>query len=282
VETNEAIKANFLEQGYHVVHGTLSPERTKEVREFLIEKFNEKYPNENLMEANIIFDHLCLYPNLIDTITNDKLVSALKAILGEDFLLMPPASCIRNSFWRLHTDLTTMEGHGYPIGTRPDFLGVAIGTYLQDCDEQGGGMFVVPRTHKYRDPLVKRRELEKGIGVPWFSNITRKLTKNRFPHYEDYSAFEKGGFDLPTKAGDTVIIDMRILHRGSIPTAKERIRTKLGIFNTAVARTDTDLLEYWLEYLVHSDRDHPFHYLRENRNIDELKQAANKCGFSAL
>ena len=75
-------------------------------------------------------------------------------------------------------------------------------------------------------------------------------------------------------------MDMKILHRGSLPKM-ERNETKIGIFNLAMARTDTDILDYWMEYL-YSDYDHPFHYLKQERNIQPLQRAAANLGFTAL
>lgn len=280
------IKDNFMKTGYHLIPQVIDTTRLLEVRAFLEQEFRKKFPQEelfprkDLVNADIIFDYLCLYPELIDLITHKSIIDTVKAILGEHFYLMPPASCIRNSFGRLHTDLTTMTRQGYPIGERDDFLGIVIAIYLQDNDEQGGGMFVVPGSHMCKDPLVERRQLENGIDVPFFSRVLRKLTNNKYPAYEDYSVFEKGGFDIPTKLGDVAILDMRILHRGSLPKVK-RTKTKIGIFNLAMKHTDTDILDYWMNYL-YSDEDHPFHYLKEERNIQPLKEAAEKLGFIAL
>ena len=281
-----SIKTEFMKNGYYIIPGAIERDRILEVRALLEKEFKKKFPQENLFsrkdlaKTDIIRDYLCVYPELIDLITNQSVVNIVKAILGENFYLMPPASCIRNSFGRLHTDLTTMTRHGYPIGLRDDFLGIVINIYLQDNDEQGGGIFIVPGSHKSKDPLIERRNLENGIGVPFFSKVLRKLTRNRYPAYEDYSIFEEGGVDVPSKIGDVTIMDMKILHRGSLPKM-ERNETKIGIFNLAMARTDTDILDYWMEYL-YSDYDHPFHYLKQERNIQPLQRAAANLGFTAL
>ena len=283
IQSPEAIRADFREKGYYLVKGALSRERILEVREFLLDEFNRKFPEENLDEANVIFNYPGLYPHLIDVIANERIVSALKIILGENYVLMPPASCIRNSFWDLHTDVTTMTSQGFPIGQRPDFTGVAIGTYLQDSSEQGGGMFVVPGTHKLKkDPLVRQKKLLKGIDVPLGSRLLRKLTGNRFPRYEDFSAFEKGGIDLEHEMGDTLILDMRLLHRGSKPQpGVKRTDTKLGIFNLAASWGDGSLIDYWMDYL-YSPFYHASYAIREDRNFEPLKRAAEKAGFTAL
>lgn len=278
--SQETIRADFREKGYALFPGVISRERALEIREFLLREFAREFPGENYGEADIIFDHLRKFPNLLDTVTNPRLVEALKIILGEQIILMPPASCLRNSFWNLHTDVTTMTSQGCLVAQRPDFTGVAVAIYLQDNDEQGGGMFVVPGTHKLEeDPLVEQKLRLKGIGVPITHRLMRRLTGNRFPRYEDFSAYEKGGIDIPSKMGDALIMDMRLLHRGSQPgPGVKRDRTKLGIFTTVTAPGEGDYIDYWMEYL-HSDHDHPFHYLKEGRNIDSLREAAIEAGF---
>ena len=279
-QSPEAIRADFQEKGYALFPGVISRERALEIRKFLLGEFEREFPNENYDEADIIFDHLRKFPNLLDTITHPRMVEALKVILGDKIVLMPPASCIRNSFWNLHTDVTTMTSQGYLVAQRPDFTGVAVAIYLQDNDEQGGGMFVVPGTHKLKeDPLVEQKLRLKGIGVPFIHRILRRLTNNRFPRYEDFSAYEKGGIDIPSKMGDALVMDMRLLHRGAQPRpGVKKKRTKLGIFTTVTAPGEEDYLDYWMEYLL-SDHDHPFHYLKEDRNIDPLREAAIEAGF---
>ncbi len=283
IESADVIRADFHKNGYYLVKGALSRERILEIRSFLLKEFQRKFPNENLDEADVIFNYTGLYPHLLDVITNERIVSTLKIILGEDYVLMPPASCIRNSFWNLHTDVTTMTSQGFAIGERPDFSGVAIGTYLQNSGEQGGGMFVVPGTHKLeKDPLIKQKMRQKGFGIPPAHRVLRRLTGDRFPNYNDYSAYEKGGLDLTHEMGDMLILDMRLLHRGSKPKpGVKRRETKLGLFNLAAAPGESDFIDYWMNYL-YSDHYHAARAIKQNRNVGPLKKAAEKVGFTAL
>jgi hypothetical protein len=273
--SKESFLATFNEKGYYLLPGILSPERVLEIRKFLEEKFNEKFQDEDLIRDDTIPDHLCLYPELIDTFINDQLLEVIKSLVGDDFVLLS-VSCIRNSFKVLHTDLTTAEGVGVHFFLRPDFNAITIGIYLQDCKDEGGGLFVVPGSHKKRDPLVKQRQLAKGIGVPVLAKIMRKMTGGRFPKYEDYSIFEKGGINLPTKAGDAVVFDMRILHRGSKAIAK-RETTKFALFYHISASGQS--CDEHIEFLL-SEHGHP--YLREPRNPEIVKKAAQNAGFTAI
>lgn len=207
--------ATFDARGYQLVRGVLAPGRVEEIRSRLAQGFRERFEDEDLVRADIIPDHMVLYPELVDTFFNDRLLGAIKALIGGELVLLA-FSAIRNSYKRLHSDITTADGAGARFFLAPDFRALTIGIYLQDHDEQGGGLFVVPGSHKHRDPIVERRRLEQ-------------LTGDEVPHYADYSPFERGGLDLPTRAGDAVIFDMRLLHRGSSAIAA-RTRTKLAMF----------------------------------------------------
>ena len=204
-----------------------------------------------------------------------RLIDLLRIALGHEFVLLS-TSCIRNSYKRLHTDLTTAESVGATFHLLPDFNAITVGVYLQNHDAQGGGLFLVPESHRQRDPLVRRRHLEQGIGVPWHGKIIRQLTGSNFPRYGDYSSCEEGGINLPIHAGDAVIFDMRILHRGSKATAKRKI-TKFAMFYhlSAIGESCDEHIKF-----LFSEHGHP--YLREPRNPEPVQQLARQAGFTAI
>lgn len=203
----------FETDGYQLVRGVVRAERVAEIRALLAQQFRERFADEDLLRADVIPDHMVLFPELVDTFFNDTLLTAIRTRIGDPFVLLA-FSAIRNSYKRLHSDITTADGAGAQFFLQPDFKALTIGIYLQDHDEQGGGLFVVPGSHTRRDPIVKRRQLEAG---------------GRYPEYGDYSEFERGGYDLPTRAGDAILFDMRLLHRGSKPTTT-RTRSKFALF----------------------------------------------------
>ena len=123
--------AELAETGYLLVPGVIDPARVAEVRAFLHARFKERFADEDLLRADIIPDHLCLYPELIDTLVNDRLIGAIESLFGKGFVLLT-VSAIRNSYKRLHTDITTAEGAGAVFHLRPDFHALTVGIYLQD------------------------------------------------------------------------------------------------------------------------------------------------------
>lgn len=266
----------FQTQGYHLVRNVLSPARVAEVRAFLKTQFDQRYQDEDLMRTDVLYDFHCAFPELFDTFANSKLVNTLNLLLGQGFVLLPAVHCLRNSFAQLHTDTTTIEALANDWVAKPDFKFVTVGIYLQDCDEQGGGLFVVPGTHRNPDPIVKRRQLSDGKGVPFFSKVLRKLTHDRFPNYSDYSKYEKGGLNLPTKAGDAAVFSMRILHRGSAAVA-ERRTSKMGLFFHA-----TPPGPYVQDFLRYCDSRKDQNHLRGARNLAPLQKAAEPFGFTVL
>lgn len=254
----------------------LSPERVVEIRNFLQVQFSKKYGDEDLKRTDVLLDFLCAYPELMDTFVNDKFLKPLKVLLGEGFVLMPALHVLRNSFGNLHTDTTTIEGQNLHFVLKPEFNAVTVVIYLQDREAQGGGLFVVPGSHKNPDPVVRLRRLGNGEGRPFFQKVMRKLTGDRYPTYSNYSHYEKGGFDLQTRAGDGVIFNMRMLHRGSKATA-ERKTTKIGLYFHAIS--NGPLVDEYMRYL----RSRPdYRFLQEARNLGPLQAAAERSGFVAL
>lgn len=258
VASDEGPRPTFDALGYQLVRGVLAPSRVEEVRALLERGFVERFEDEDLIRADIIPDHMVLYPELVDTFFNETLLDAIKALVGEELVLLA-FSAIRNSYKRLHSDITTADGAGAKFFLEPDFRALTIGIYLQDHDEQGGGLFVVPGSHKHRDPIVERRRLEQ-------------LTGHKVPHYADYSPFERGGHDLPTRAGDAVIFDMRLLHRGSSAVAP-RTRTKLAMFyHVSPPGQNCD------EHLAFLHTPDGHEHLNEVRDLEPLIAAARGTG----
>ncbi|NEQ88256.1 MAG: hypothetical protein F6K26_52445, partial [Moorea sp. SIO2I5] len=87
---------------------------------------------------------------------------------------------------------------------------------------------------------------------------------------------EGGGINLPTKAGDAITFDVRILHRGSKATVKREL-TKYAMFYHLCAVGDS--CDQHIKFLF-SEHGHP--YFREPRTPQLVLQAAREAGFSAI
>ncbi|NES86627.1 MAG: hypothetical protein F6K10_37685 [Moorea sp. SIO2B7] len=95
-DSKEILLKNIHVQGYHLLPELLSLDIVKEARNFLKEKFEEKFVDEELERDDTISDCLCVYPELMDTFFNDRLLESIRMALGDKFVLLS-ASCIRNS-----------------------------------------------------------------------------------------------------------------------------------------------------------------------------------------
>lgn len=82
------------------------------------------------------------------------MITPFKALLGDDFLLIPNSSVLVNRYNAIHTDTTNVEIEGFSDHRSKDFCIVTIGIYLQDSDV-ARGLQVVFGTHHLPDPFVK-------------------------------------------------------------------------------------------------------------------------------
>jgi len=100
------------------------------------------------------------------------------------------------------------------------FIVIEIGIYLQDNDEFGGGLRLVPETHRLPDPYVgllkKKHATRKAVDSSLVKRTLKTLSRGRLYGWRDRE-FETvpGEIDIPTKAGDVIIWDVRIVHRAS-------------------------------------------------------------------
>ena len=88
----------------------------------------------------------------------EKLISALKEILGENFIFLPDSSIHKNRRNVMHTDTTSWIQAGMDLyGMENDFRMVTMGIYGQDS-EGGQGLRLVQGSHKIKDPFLSIRK----------------------------------------------------------------------------------------------------------------------------
>src|SRR5439155_24724704 len=147
----------FDKEGYLLVRDILTPEQVAELRAFFRPKFNQP-PDKRLpgdSETGLV-DIFSRYPQIRWLLFNERLLGVLKAIAGEDFVLMPESFAILNSFGRWHKDTTPWEKKsGRKIHWEDGYRLVGFAFYLQDnTEEYGGGLDVEPRSHLDADRFV--------------------------------------------------------------------------------------------------------------------------------
>jgi ectoine hydroxylase-related dioxygenase (phytanoyl-CoA dioxygenase family) len=156
-------------------------------------------------------------PGLVSVLFRDVIVAALVDAVGSGFSLFPNFTVRADIHAPWHFDAGFLRAPG---GGRSDFVQCSV--YLQDNDAiEGGGLDVVPRSHQ----LASVDELR-------VDEVIRMIRERQM---------------LPTHAGDMLVWDARLLHRGT-PASSQSARRKFGIHWTA-SRADADA-ETFLRHLV--------------------------------
>ena len=299
--TDEALAAavqEFEETGYTVLKGVIPPPRVEELRAFLTERFTDpQTPNLTPQPSDLqikmgvevigntaLSDLFVVCPETLDVFANPSVVAALKGILGEDFIMLPDSVAHWNCYNVLHADTTTAEQKGWMYHKDPGYRIVVVGLYLQDnLNGSGGGLYLVPNSHQQQDPLVELRNLlPKRISKrekSFWRRLLYRLSFKRLFNYEKAFLDAPGGFDLPTRAGDMIIFDMRMIHRSSFPGNKT-LRNAGGKFSIFIhcSRNNAQSRQY-IEYLRTKTLVDFLEVPRDTRAQDELAQ---KYGFTAL
>jgi ectoine hydroxylase-related dioxygenase (phytanoyl-CoA dioxygenase family) len=203
---------DFKHNGFATVSQVISPDRVEELR-CEATALAEEMKNSG-HKSKTITDIYVLRPQWFDTFLNERMTSALRDILGTEYVLLPDSSVSFRRFNVLHADVTSWEVNGLMIHQDPAFLMVTAGLYLQDSNEYGGGLWIVPGSHEKPDPIVNIRRKNRKLPM----RIARRL--GIVPEIREQCErceLNKLGFDVKSHSGDAIIFDVIILHRASMP-----------------------------------------------------------------
>jgi hypothetical protein len=250
--------------GWVSFSGILSPEEVKKARSQLLKIFSQPSPfagdvNRHPSLGNIYIDPFTRYRELGWILFHPKLLTVLKSLLGDDFVVVPEMSLHDSGYGVWHKDTTSQESNGHMFHWDQDFMVVQVGIYLQDNTfEYGGGLDVVTKSHKKRDRfanVVKPSIWERGR----IKLHRLKLSSNPNPSYT-----------IPSKAGDMVVFNLRLDHKASAPavTPIPEANRKLSIFmvcseNNRHARSYTDYISSRPDYQYLNNHKYPADLLRE-------------------
>lgn len=286
IEVDDPLVQEFERNGYVLLPQVISPERVVEVRRRLLEECarrKEQGLNPNKGLKDVLFDVYARYPDLLDTLCNPQTLDALKRILGSSFIVPPDTSALREYYGTLHTDTTGNEQLGWMFHKDPAFRIVTTGLYLQDqTPEYGGGLLVVPGSHKRPDPYVKvvarNARLKKS---KWLKRL-RKWSGNYLFNYDRQLNEHPEGVELSIKAGDCVIFDMRIFHRATHPasTLPAPDGGKFAIYSRCSA--NNVIAKTYVDYMYTKLAERGYDYLLQPRNLEALREAGQTHGFEAL
>lgn len=193
IEKDFLLSNELCENGYVRIKKILSDDEVSNIRNTCLSKFAE---NKHYILTPTEF----LEDKLLNTIPfSNKVIMLTKQTLNANYAFTPTFTVRKSLYIQWHTDDFFLKEPLESLSDLPEFVMCTI--YLQDNNEKtGGGIEFVPGSHKL--PAEERqRIIENGI---------------------DSYHFE------PNKAGDLIIFDYRIIHRGT-PMVEKGPQTRLAV-----------------------------------------------------
>jgi ectoine hydroxylase-related dioxygenase (phytanoyl-CoA dioxygenase family) len=227
----------FEEKGYVLVREVIDKDTVARLRPMLLEALRKR--NSNVLDDGIVY-----YPELYAVLKSPKLVAALGALLGTPFVVPPHTSVMHNSFGVFHADTTVLDLEGWSFHKDKNYRMVTCAVYLQDNNEFGGGIRLIPGTHRKDDAYValtrRKQEMRKKVEGSRVRRFLKRASRGRLFDWNKELEEHPDQVDVPSKAGDAVIWDMRLAHRASPAkvNGSQLGGGKVGIFFTAGANND--------------------------------------------
>jgi ectoine hydroxylase-related dioxygenase (phytanoyl-CoA dioxygenase family) len=214
---------NVDRDGYTVVLGALTEDEVAETREFLTELVekkpqfdgDEQYPaRPGSRGGGVRHDVFSRYPETRRVLDKPEVLDMLRSALGEDFVLLPEMALHDSRYGGWHKDTTPLESAGYDFHWEPGFRLLECGIYFQDNDEFGGGLDIVPGSHREPDDSPPPPK------VTFMRRLRGKLSQMGVlpPPKDPPTAEEPRRFSIPNKARDLVAFDLRAKHMATQPS----------------------------------------------------------------
>ncbi|MDP3157127.1 MAG: phytanoyl-CoA dioxygenase family protein [Archangium sp.] len=263
-------KIAFLNDGFLLVPNVFSSSEVTQLRGTLKEMFRTRASHPGDFDGratlgSVRFDPFCREPTLAWVLGHGAMVSALKALLGEDFLYLPEMSAHCGGFGDWHKDTTQQEKAGHFFQWSPTYATVEAAIYLQDNGDWGGGLDVIPGSHRASDRWVA----ERGAVEELRARLERRRLIPRLR-----------GRSIPSKAGDLVIFDFRLDHKASWPRRSGEIpggRAKFALFAACSANN-----EHAQSYLRYIKQRPDYAFLKEHEYSPSVREAVSSAGARLL
>ncbi|HEY9691117.1 MAG TPA: phytanoyl-CoA dioxygenase family protein [Oculatellaceae cyanobacterium] len=246
----------FHKDGFLLVPSVFTQEQIGELREYLIKLFESdiQYHGDT---GNFRLDICTRYPELRWLLTHPPMLSTLRSLLGDDFIYLPETAAHRSNYSTWHKDTTSQEYMGHTFQWQPNYLLIETAVYLQDNNEYGGGLDVIPGSHLYPDV---------------------RTNPNAHAFWQNISP-QPSMYSIPGKAGDLVLFHFRVDHRASFP------------LNCAVENVPEEHRKYAMFFAASANNEHAwhyknyiasrpdYHYLKNHQYPEELLQLAQEHNF---
>jgi len=217
----------FHQEGYLLVKDLYSKANVKAIRSIIENGLKNGKWEEALYHNENITTHIYnIFPELVDLILTEKYIKVMKALLGEDCALVLEPAIHRNAYGNWHKDSSYLSLNGETFHLNNDFLCTQTAIYLQDNHEEyGGGLSLIPKTQH----LPNRFKHLYKMG--WPARVLLKMKKLLGVSIFDKLDKDEHLLDIPSKAGDLIVFNYNIDHKGSTPIKADSRGDKYAIFN---------------------------------------------------
>jgi len=276
-------KKFYDENGFLLVRNVLTAEEIAFLRKRAIEIFSsDEWKVSEYNTNRTITDVYRYFPEIMRVSLGKKVVDTVKALLGNDDVILTPETAMMTGFYPTwHKDTTTPEKGGHTFHKQPDFKMVRCGIYMQDNDEYGGGLSVIAGSHRKPDNFLTGDFLPKRT---LFYRIKNRIIPQKDEDNKKLNPYGLKVIDIPSKIGDLVFFNFQTAHSGTLPKS-QRIgdvpasKTKIAIFDTfgvnnGATKMYVDFLKTRPESIYGFARER-----RESKTFDEYTQS---MGLGAL
>jgi len=201
MSSDQAQADAFSTDGYLIVPAVLTADEVAELRELCSRELTGG-------GTEMLASQFLSLPELAEIPFRERVVSAIKNLLGPDYRLYPNFTARRDVYVPWHVD-DAFVGPDREYVWHPDFGHAQAAIYLQDNDDSGG-IDVIPGTHLMSFDGY-------GKVPPDFDIAARTIGASSYPR------------TVHTRAGDLLLWHPRLMH-ASTGGARPRERDKFGIF----------------------------------------------------
>lgn len=274
-------KKFYDENGYFLIKNLLTADEVMFLRKRAIEIFdNGEWKISPHNTDRTLADVYRYFPEIMKVSLSQKVVDAVKALLGSDDIVLIPETAIMRGFYPTwHKDSTTQEKMGHMFHKDPNFKMIRCGIYFQDNDEHGGGLSVFSGSHKTPDNFMGKFP-ERTL----YTRIRNRL----FPQSDEKSKFlnplNLKLVHIPSRVGDMVVFDFKTAHRGTLPLS-QRIgdvpphKTKLAIFD--IFGVNNEFTQQYVDFLK-TRPEGIYGFARERRQSSEYDEYTKSLGISTI
>lgn len=199
----------FEKEGYLIVRNLFSPQEIQGFRAQLdaLRRNPAKHKRDEKRGTYYFQGSLLNHPVLEDVVFDRRVLGVVRALLGEDAVHFGDSSAQAGAAGRgFHRDSVNRTNLFGPDWEEPYPL-IRVGIYLGEFDRMSGGLKIIPRSHQPKLSFLRKfllRTLKENIRVfsPPFTWLHNALSLVR------------GGYNVPTRSGDMVVWNFRLIHSG--------------------------------------------------------------------